>query len=316
MFRFSLSAALLLLLTQQVVYAQHDKQFKLIPFETKISDSRYNSLHVIDSRTDKSNLGLIRVGAFDRKTKLTTDTSLSVQLSKWFNANIDQKTGSGKLVLHLRQFFVLEASSIIGNCILRAGLYKLENNRYSKIRDIDTLIGVRSGLDVTDKLLKQSSSLLTNFIAQSTVCEPLANTESFSYDDLTQKLDSLEKKQLKLYNTATYTDGLYLTYNSFKRQVADKNVVVQHFNFDDINLADIKAPDEKGKLKEVNRRKIYGFVFMGQPYIAGSYAYCTLKKVKDEFIFTGEINNTMPGDPSQVGLFFGAVVYLFAILYS
>lgn len=294
----------LFLLVSVNLKAQKIQNFNIPPVAGKIKNSLYNSLKIIDGRPDTSSMGIVQLGAFNRKARVVPDTSLTIQIKALFGNLIDENAGNDNMLLLIRQFSFAEITGSFsekGYCYLRAGLYAAHNEKYQKISVIDTVICLKSSLDVTGMILKAGGEAISNFIAGNLI--RTASGLDYTYNDILN-IDSYEKSTLKLFNTTTYADGLYLTYQSFRDQLPDKQIVVEDKN--DINVGTIKAPDSTGKLKKVKSENVYAVVNNGIPYIATKSEYCPLKKVSDNLVFIGKAKVTAnTADVIAASMFFG-----------
>jgi hypothetical protein len=276
---------LLLLFSSIGASAQHKVFFENNLSKIKVKNSLYNSIKLLDSRAD-TNLGFVQTGAFNRTAKVVTKQSLAKEVSHIFNSLVDTSAAKGEMLLHLRQFSFAELTtgmSESGYFAFQADLYAQKKDQYQLISSIDTLFHLRSSIDVTNALLRTGSDTLTGFIQDNLLKQPTGTT-AFSYSDLLH-IDSIEKLAIKVYNTTIYTDGLYLSYNSFKNQIPDKEIIVTSPY---LYPGNVKALDEKGKLKDVKLNKTYAVVYKGSPYIVTQYGFYPLKKENNEFLFTGQ----------------------------
>jgi len=94
---------------------------------------------------------------------------------------------------------------------------------------------------------------------------------------------------LALYNTETYKDGLYLTYEEFALQTPSGGQA--QLREGDLNLGFFKE-NEKGKLKKVNPKDYYAVVHAGNPFISSQDQFYALIKEDDDFIFVGPVMET------------------------
>lgn len=293
------------LLLNGSVCAQNVEPFDIPSPTTKVSNSLYNKFSFLDSRPDTTNLGGVQTGFFNRKAKVIANVPLSVQLKGVFNALTDTSAKQSELLLQLRQFNFAELTAGMsekGYCYFRAALYVNRSGQYQQVRSIDTVIILKSSIDVTQGLLKAGKETISAFIADNLTREP--SGAIYSYHDISN-IDSIEKKKIKLYNTATYTDGLYLNYKSLMDQAPDKQITVDG---NDLNLSTIKTTVENGKQQKVKANKVYAIVYKGQPYVASRGVYYPLRKENDDFFFTGRAQvNASTGDVVAASIMFGAV---------
>ncbi|AYL97899.1 hypothetical protein [Mucilaginibacter celer] len=274
----------IVLLASLNLNAQHKVGFYLDTASTGIKNSLYNKVRFIDIRNDTTNLGFVQTGLLNRSATVVSEPPLSTQVFALVNRSIDASAGSGELVLQLRQLSFAEVTGAMsekGFCRLRAGLYAGANEKYGLIEAVDTLLQVK-GVDVTSTLLRAGSRLMAGLITDALQKSPKL-TETYTMREII-RIDSVEKSRIKLFNVLNYTDGLYTSYQQFMNQLPEKQIVVEGYN---IYPDAVKAPDENNKLRKVKAQNIYAIVYQGQPYIASRFEYYPLKKVGDDFLFTG-----------------------------
>lgn len=288
----------------------HTEDFRINLPQQIIKGGLYSTITFIDSRFDTTSMGIVQLGAFNKKAKVVPKIPFSTQLTSVMNALIDSTAKNGVLLFQLRQFSFAEITGSMsekGYCFLRAELYSNINETYHKVNSIDTVLFIKS-MDVTRALFRNGSNAITNLIATSLLKEG----SDQSYNSLTDilKIDSIEKRRIKVYNTAEYTDGLYLNYTSFMNQVPDKQITVE---MKDEKISVVKIFDVDGNIIKIKKRDIYSIVYKGQPYIATEYGYYPIKRINDDLLFTGKAKTTAnTGDVVTASLFFGIIGGLIA----
>jgi len=304
MFR-SIAGCFLLLLGFTVARAQKTQDITLKLPTVKVSNSHYNTIRCLDIRPDTTNLGVVQLGAFNRKAKVVPKKPFTQQLSAVFNSAIDGIAKNHELILQIRQFSFAEITagfSEKGYCYLRAALYAKGADLYQKVSSIDTVICLKSSLDVTQMILDTGGVVISSFIQKNLLKDPAGIT--YTYNNILN-IDSFEKQQLKVYTTSTYVDGVYLTYQSFRDQLPDQQFTI---NGDDVNTATIKTTGADGKPQKVKAKNVYALVYKGHAYISSLTEYCPLKKVNDDLVFTGPgklAPNT--ADVITASMFFGVI---------
>lgn len=288
------------------VYAQNFEKLTLTLPQTKISNSLYNKVTLIDLRPDTVSLGIIQTGAFNRVAIVVTKEPLQQQISNILTALTDNTAKSQELVLQLRYISFAEMTggfSEKGYFLLKAQLYAKADDGYRKINTIDTVATISSAIDVSNALLKKGSETLSNFIAANLKRKP--SNYSYSYNDVV-KVDSIEKSKLPVYNTNIYADGLYLTYKTFAEQTPDMKIIVEG---DEIEKNNVKATDETGKLKKVKSGTFFAIVYKGVPYVSTSSGYYKLNKNNDDFFFNGKVEDVLHSSSTTAmsGMMFGAL---------
>ena len=281
------------------------KEFVLDLPKLKVQNSLYNSIELIDSRTDTSNFGVVQLGLFNRKAKVVAQKQFLLQLQSVMNALTDTTAKEGKLLLQLRQFSFAEfttAYSEKGYLNFRAKLYKHTDSQYEEVASIDTAIIIRS-LDVTEELLRTGSTTLTSFIAKNLTARA-SDGSLYNLNDI-KKIDNIEKGKLAVYNTDKFTDGLYNTYNSFKTQVPDKKEMFVEIDKEDGTISSLKVLNDKGKKIRVKSKEIYSAVYNGNIYISTEYGYYPVVNHDNDFYFTGTIKVA----PNQGDLLVASVLF-------
>ena len=290
---------------------KHREKYTISLPEQKVSDSRYNSLLFIDGRADTSNMGIVQLGAFNKKALVIAETPLDQQFRAIFNQLIDSSASQGECVFLLRQLSfaeVTKAMSERGYCYLRAALFARSGEGYQKINTIDTVILVKA-MDVTRAMFRRGSKTIHEFIGQNLQRAP-GEANLYSLSDI-HALDSVEKRSIPVYNTTVYTEGVYQTYEAFKQQKPDiPEAIVET---DKAGLFVVKVTTEKGKKGKIKSGDLYAIVHDSIAYIATEFGYYQLDKRKDDFYFVGKTKvAASQGDIMAASVFFGLIGGLLA----
>jgi hypothetical protein len=299
-----------ILVSTSIFSQKRTEDFVITLPQQKIAGCLYNRLSYLDSREDTSNMGIVQLGAFNKKARVVPEIPFTYQLKNVFDALTDSSSGKAELLFQLRELSFAEitgAMSEKGYCYLRAALYSKTNDHYQPVNSIDTVILIKS-MDVTRALFRNGSKTIAGFMAAGMLMNP-SGAETYSFHDIEQ-IDSIEKRKLPLYNASTYADGIYAGFESFANQKPDKPVSAELKND---RLVSVKSPGENGNPTKVKPGSLYAVVFKGQPFIATEYGYYPLQKMGDDFFFTGKAKvNAKTGDVLAAGLFFGIIGQLIA----
>lgn len=291
---------------------RHKEDFAIALPEQKVSNSLYNRFHFIDGRRDTTDMGIVQLGAFNRKAWVQPDKPIGAQLQAVFNQLIDSSAKEGEFVLLLRNLSFAEitkATSEKGYCYLRADIFAQTTGGYRSVDRIDTVILVRS-MDVTRAMFRRGSKTINEFISQNLVQEPV-DQQLFSLTDI-MAFDSVEKRRLPVYNLTAYTEGVYKSFGAFLQQqpeVTNAEIIVNKESIP----ATVKIPNESGKSEKVRSKDLYALVYQGKPYVATEFGYYPLEKKDDDFYFTGKAKvSANSGDIMMASLFFGIIGGLLA----
>jgi hypothetical protein len=302
--------SLLFVLLSPAGHAQHrTEDFRILLPQQKVAASLYRNISCIDSRYDSSNMGIVQLGAFNKKARVVPETPINEQLIAVMKALTDSTAQDGELIFHLRQLSFAEITGSFsekGYCYLRAALYAKTQDGYRRLRTIDTVVLIKS-MDVTRAMFRNGSKVITDFIASGLPEQPSGTV--YTASNIGQ-MDSIEKRQLPLYNTAIFPDGIYYSYTSFLQQTPDKPVHTEPGNE---KFTSFKTLDENGKSVKLKAKNVYAVTCNGKPYISIGNEFAPLRKTGDDFFFSG-VGKTNPNTAEVVtaGIFFGVIGSLIA----
>ena len=276
------------------VAQQKIQPFEIIKPKNKIESSLYSRIKVLDSRIDTLDMGFVQTGISNEKTRVYFETPLSVQINNLMGELIDSNAKEGELLFQLRKlnFSEITTMSEVGLCNLRAELYANKGDVYLKLASVDTLIRI-SAMDVTKSLLKKGGVTISDLISKNMKREPMSN-ETYTFADI-QQIDYTERRRTPVYNVEKYTDGLYNTFNSFKKQQPDGQAIIE--KSDPYKIV-AKTILKNGKTKVTNCKEVFAIIYQGEIYIATDYGFSLMKKKNDDFYFTGRA--TVSADQNKV----------------
>jgi hypothetical protein len=288
------------------------KDFDITIPEEKVSGAVYNKLELIDIREDTTDLGMVQLGAFNRKVWVVPERPLALQMQEVVSALGDVDALAGELLMVLRKFSFAEVTGAFsekGYCQFRAALFAKKENGYSWLGAIDTVILV-SSMDVTRPLFRNGSQVVINFI-KANITKSSTEPRLVSYENAIA-IDKMEKAGLMVYNTTFYQDGVYRTYQAFANQVPDEQNILVELS-ENKKIKSVKKETGKKKPELIQSKDVYAIVYEGKPYIATDYGFYPLQKRKEDFYFTGKAK--VAADPAGVAMaaiFFGMMGSLMA----
>ncbi|ADB41954.1 hypothetical protein Slin_5992 [Spirosoma linguale DSM 74] len=186
-----------------------------LDFSCKEKSQGFQSVKVIDTRSQNQFLGTVQNGAFNTSTEIVC-MGLTDSLAAYFTGS----TLNTPLVITLNEFFVNElrgSTSEIGRFRLAARFFTANApDQYNELITIDTIYTTKGG-DVTKKLLRSVSEQFCVLAQQVTSLarqKTLSDTATYSYQDLLT-LDSLEKMKLPMYRDNQPKAGIYRNFRQF-----------------------------------------------------------------------------------------------------
>jgi len=267
-------------------YAQNrEKHFVLGLPTAVVSHSLYQTIDFLDSRADTSNLGWVQKGVLNAPARVVAEPTLGQQLTNALAALTDSTAGDGRLLLQLRHMQFAELTGAFaekGHCYMRVSLYAEQDDRYFSLATLDTVVSVNS-MEVTNGLLRHTGNTLVDFIAVNLTRQP--NTQTNYSRVEVMAMDSIEKRNIPLYTTDTYAEGLYRTYQSFAAQIPDAQLEVREKAGAETR---VMVSDASGKARKVRPKDVYAIVYRGTPYVATSYGYYPLWHEGNDLFFMGK----------------------------
>jgi len=262
--------------------------FQLTAPQPKPVRSLYKTIIFFDSRQDTT-IGTYLTGPDNKTVKLVLKATAQSQLVNILNAYTDAGSGNGAILFQLKRFSFAEPART-RYCYLSAAIYALKDAGYVKLASLDTTLVITFAAEFTSVLAQEGSQVIDDFIAKA-ILLPATDAVVYSYDDLVH-MDSVEKRRIPVYNTNSYTEGLYGTYSSFMNQRPDVKGEVKEKSDGklSVRILDPKWEDPKGLVH------IFAVVYKGVPYVVTHYGDYPLQKQNNDFYFTGKLRVTPAAD--------------------
>ncbi|WP_293882688.1 hypothetical protein [Sphingobacterium sp. UBA1498] len=288
--RYIISLFILLIQTVAIQAQQKSRPFQFKKPNKVVEHAKYGKIRLYDAREIKDNLGVIQVGMLNANRFLVAEPSLEKQLQRQLEDMTASRKADDELLIRLEKFCIAELTegfSEKGFLDFRAIIFsKKANGEYLQLARVDTTIIV-NGMDVTKATLARASDVVNNLICDALTKEG-DTTKLYTLSQI-ENYDSVQKRQLALYNTSTYKDGLYLTYEEFVRQIPSGGPA--QLKDGDFYSGFFKE-NEKGKLKKLNPKDYYAVVYNGNPFISSQDQFYALISEEDDFIFVGPVKET------------------------
>jgi len=286
------------------LFSQVTVDFTLTEPNYHLSYLPYKLIKITDQRDDTTNMGFLYGTIFKRLAYVRPNIDLKDQLQSILTYIADS-TGNEDLLLQIRKMKFIQRSNAYEDCGLfffRANLYSKDQNSYIKISSIDTLVIVENS-DETTSLTKKASDIISNFIFNDQTHVSFKHKHC-SYTEII-KIDSIEKSQSKAYCVGDYTNGVYTSFASFKKQIPDFKA--SKLKFRSTKLKKVYKTTGKNKQARIDDRNIFAVVEKGKMYISSEYGYYTLYKFNGDFYFIGKGSTNRDIEdvlPNLGGLFF------------
>lgn len=254
--------------------------------------SGFDKVNVIDNRAGKQLLGLVQLGGFNRMEQVKFDGSFPDSLATFFLSGDSTKSTGRELTIILYELFVSEKTGGMSE----TGRFKLSMRLFEKVQSsvfqetlmIDSVYRIQA-TDATKKLLHLVSEELCEIagIVSEKKTEADLNLPKYSLEEL-HSLDSLEKLKIPIYNTDSFTPGIYIDYDHFKNNNSDHSTISYDTTFNGkINVY---------KWDEIKQKKVK--LKVGSFYAASdgkniikstSVGFYNLEKIGFDFYYTGKL---------------------------
>jgi len=249
--------------------AQKKTDFNIDIPSQKISDSKYDGLHYIESRWEPENLGVVFINNFTGYDRVTLPVPFEYQLDSLVKSVTGPRNVSKKIALQMRNilfgigFGKHEDREI---CNLRMTLYEMtDDNTFYFLNTLDTLI-----VTPRKQIREKTGNAITSFIIDNLPYTAYEDEEAMSLE-MVQNIDKYEKNNIPFYLDEQIPDGVYYTYKSLMMLTPDAVVPVEiekdkeEGKLKAVKMADLEKP---GKTKKLKGKEAYAVVEDGIPYIS------------------------------------------------
>lgn len=250
-------------------WSQKKSDFNIGMPTSKIEDSKYNALELIEARTDPSDMGFAYVDVWNGVQQVTLNSSLENQFQSLMRALSSSQGDIKTLAVQMRVFFfnigMKGVSEGKGTCNLRMTLYEKDGaGKYYFLNTMDTLI-----ISDRKQVRNDASNVIVSFISENL---PFYADEGEQALDMSQvmDIDMYERNSLPFYTETQFPDGIYYKYNSLKMLTPDNTskITIEKEEDDDLKEVKIPDPEKPGKNKKLKAKEVYAIVTNGVPYIA------------------------------------------------
>jgi hypothetical protein len=263
------------------------KYFTLDYTGSKVANSAFSSIKLVDSREDTSSFGSVRLGMLDKEAKVVSNGNFETQLGVLLTKLNGENPGNSQLIFQLRRLKFVEkadAGMEYAYCFFRANIFTPYSGDFKLVSSIDTFIVVESKKEVTKQVIQSANNCVVNFLKEA-LTKNVGYVFGVSYNEIV-KIDSIEKSRIKVYTTNEYVNGIYRSFESFKEQTPEYSLF--SITFEDGEITEIKAKNDKGRLRKINSEEVYAIVNNGKPYISAEFGYYPLVKNNNDFYFIGD----------------------------
>lgn len=287
-------------LSADVLFGQ---SFYLKPSPVVVQNCPYNKFLVQDVREHRSNLGFVlgseavKSWMYQNEPKIVIFNSgkngfspvkqdnqtIADQLFRNVSAMIDNSSGSGELLIQIRKFEFNQYGRYVpkkATCRVLITLLKKSGSLYQEVATMNQLFEDKK----TAALASNTSDAINNFLV-SNIFKQASTTARYYTQVEVSNLDSVEKTMLAIYNTRHLKDGIYNTYNSFKKQTPENQISAFKIQGDS---SYVYFNDSGDIQKELKSSDVFAVVYNGQPYIGTDYGLYPLTRENGNLYFNGQ----------------------------
>ncbi len=304
-----ITCAILIMLIFPVLSYGQDEYLELSD-KCKATTSPFTQVNLIDKRAENQTLGFVQVGALNRMAPVKYSGSLMDSLANFFKNVKAPSENPQELTIILNELYLsekTEATSETGRLRISMRLFASTTpNQFKELFTIDSIYTCK-GLDVTKKLLRSVSENLCVIAARAAGSKPLNSTNllAYSFAQL-QQIDSLEKQNIPMYQTAKVNPGIYASYEAFKANSPDDSFIT----IDRSEAGHIKVykwDKAKKRKTRVENKAVYA-VSDGETLLkATTIGFYELKKINGDFYYVGQTSFSNANNTAMWGAAFGVV---------
>ncbi len=263
------------------VSAKDDSKFfsLIIPEVQVIPNSLYDKIEFLDSRSD-----------YEFNELKIDEIAFASQLNSVLQKMTDQSAQDLNLFMQLRNLSLHKDKNKGDYAHLRISLYERNEGDYYLIKTLDTKIPLEKSNQYQDAVSKS----IIYFISKNLKSLQLTpDTPVYSIEDV-RNIDLFEKESLKVYNSKTFAEGLYLKYSDFKNQTPESREITTNFKKGELKEVKILRTDN-GKERKLSPDNFFAVVVDGRPYIHNGKKYISVYKKDNELYFDDEISESNLG---------------------
>jgi len=223
--------------------AQDEEVFDIVNVKHFDSAGQCKTLKVIDNRNDKTNIGYLRTGPFNKFKTLVASKPLPEFLQTFYASAIDPaKVTDDELLMVVYDFKIMDrpqgfAGMEVGNIFFSADFFRGANGQYRFVASTHPFHEARSDKDVTEDLVEKAEDKLWAYLQAYSCQGPDLKTGRFYTLEEASQVRYLQKKARAIYDTTRWRKGIYYTEKDF---------------LNDSNRIDITATEEgSGNKKKI-----------------------------------------------------------------
>lgn len=284
-------------------FAQEKEFIKLTGNIPNYGEGDYNTLQVIDNRTEKT-IGILPFGEDKAVKEVSFQKGIAEDLTGWYRKS-NLKGGKQDLVLVINELklSVKETGEKknIGTMRLSLQSFMKDGSKYRFLYKKDTVFRF-SHRDVSDIMVKNLHHIFSLYFDKTFKAKPL------KYDLNSEEISDYQSyiNHYPAFASENLQDGIYLDYNSFFRQLPEEgNYTLERFEGGKLDRA---VKTENGKKKKIPSHKIFIYIENGQAYKNTYSGFQELHKNENGFYLRTKPERLFPPQYNlKLGMMFGLV---------
>jgi hypothetical protein len=246
-----------------------------------ILKSQYGKIEVVDNRKNKNLvIDLDSLDHYHLKTNFSLQPELNIQVQDFYNEHI------GSIAQHINKkvLFVIHEYNIYRDYksnisklffSMQGDLFLQDGKKYKLLKSLDTIV-VYKELNIKS-FFAGNSQIIFNFLLREAE-NKLISSESYELEGALD-LDSLCKRESKLYNSNNLTSGFYYTFKNLSELNPNFKINVPQETSLSPNLNEIFYNNEF----DLPLDSVFAVIAKNKLYIRLNHKFIEAKKVKNEF---------------------------------
>lgn len=310
-----LSIIAILLLPVLRLHASSEEDFKLDVTDTIKDYAAFKEIKVLDLRSDKADLGYLKLGPFNKKVMLVPKEGITGMLEQFAIQTTQQAVlkGDAVLLIVVRDFKLTDrpTGGEMGTFYARMDFYLGAQDQFIHKLHVDSLFETANGWDVTKNVRRIASQKTMNWLKR--MAEKVATGISGPAMTMEQIVISIkqEHKAYPIYNEAPKI-GVYYTFEEFVNNMPGDTAFIQKNDYMDGKRISYFYKKEEGKRRgaDLDKTPCYA-VYNGEKWFKKTSYGLTLMRYRDGDFYFPEVGQGLRAN-DDVAIMFGLVGALVA----
>ncbi len=215
------------LLLPALLFAENTRTFSM-PGKDSIYYSHYEALRLIDTRLDKTNVGYIKTGGFNRKASLIPEAPLTELMSRYYAKAVCKGIKEHKELLIIVHDLQIEEPTTgeIGTVHIAFDCFGGDNEQYAFIGKCDSFFEMGSGIDISKNIERAATATIGGLIRRWSGTNIDAGAPRLTTEQAIKRREEANRKY-PIYAMDSFKRGIYKTAADFLNGIAVDTMLIE-----------------------------------------------------------------------------------------